>query len=213
MNRNRRQRIINRQPVAMFIVAGLPPSLHNRAASVLGQLAPSEAKVVALPSAQQDGPLYPEKLVSSIVRDVGSFAVRRRTHGPQDRAAPSSITLLYVPAPDDTRLLRRFDFAVFPVALQELASRDARGQQLRHSYDALRAAFVRAVDTAGPIKRQLDVIRERVNRLADSEALLLPPRNFFVSGSHKVEALFQGFLRGDRPWTDRKSTRLNSSHG
>ena len=187
----------------MFIVAGLPPSLNNRAASVLSECSPGAAKVVALPSAQQDGPLYPERLVSSIVRGVGGFAVRRRTHGPDDLTAPSSITLMYVPASDDVRLLRCLDFAVFPVALNELAARDGRGQQLRHSFVAVEAAFARVLDTAGSSKRSFDIIRERINRPHDSEALLLPPRNFVVHGNVRVAALFEGFQRGERPWSDR----------
>ena len=203
MGRDRRQRIVNHGPVPMFIVAGLPPSLHNRADSVIGKFSSGEVKVVALPSAQRDGSLYPEKLVSSIARDIGGFALRRRANAPQDRPAPSSIMLLYVPAPDENRLLRRLDFTVFPVPLHELSARDARGQQFRHSFDAFEAAVAKAVGTAGTTKKNFDVVRERINRLADSEALLLPPRNFAVDDSRNVDDLFQGLIRGQLAWTDR----------
>ena len=199
----RRQRIIARGPAAMLVVAGLPLSLHNRAASALKELSPIKTKIVVLPSAQRDGLLYPEEFLASLVRGVGGFAVRRRTHGSCDFPAPSSITLLYVPASDDECLLRRLDFAVFPVPLRELAARDARGQQLRHSFDAITAAFRKVLGPGGPIKTNLDVIRERINRLADSEALLLPPRNFFVDDKLRVESLFRDLISGSRLWTDK----------
>jgi hypothetical protein len=205
MNRSRRQQVIERGSLTMYVIAGRPPSVHNRASSVLEQMSYGKAKVVALPSSQRDGPLYPEALVSSIVRSVGSFAIRRRTRRPNDPAAPSSITLLYVPAPDATRLLRRLNFAVFPVAMPELAAWDASGRQLRHSFDALKTAFATVVNTAGSVKRNLDIIRERINRLSDSEALLLPPNNFAVGDKQDAAALFQDFVRGDRAWTDRVS--------
>ena len=187
----------------MFVVAGLPRALHDRAAPILTELVPGEIKVVALPSTELDGSLYPENLVSGIVRALAGFVTRRRVKGPKRPSAPSSITLLYVPATDDERLLRRIDFAVLPIPLRDLEARDARGQQLRHSYDALRAALARVTNSAGPARRSLSLIRERIDRLADGEALLLPPRNFHFDREVKIGSLFQTFLRGERPWTDR----------
>jgi hypothetical protein len=110
---------------------------------------------------------------------------------------------LYVPAPDDERLLRRLDFAVLPIPLRELAALDARGRQLRHSSDAIRAALTRALDSAGTARQSLSLIKERINRLGDGEPLLLPPRNFYLDQEMTIGSQFQAFLRGERPWTDR----------
>jgi hypothetical protein len=198
-----RRRIPGPGATAMFVVAGLPRAVHDRAPSILQQLVPGESKAVALASTEADGSLYPEKLVSGIVRALTNFVVRRRTKGPEHPSSPASITLLYVPASDDERLLRRLDFAVFPIPLHELGARDAQGRQLRHSYDAIKAALVRAVDSAGPAKRNLSLVKERINRLVDSEPLLLPPRNFHLDREARIESLFQMLLRGERSWTDR----------
>jgi hypothetical protein len=195
-----RRRVAHSGPVQMFVVAGLPKALSERANSILRELVPGEINVVSLASAEDA--LYRDALVSGIVRAVAGFAIRRRTHGSVGVVAPSSITLMYVPAPDEDRLLRRFDFAVFPVPLAELAARDAKGHQLRHSYDAVRAALARAVAASGPVRTNQNVVRERANR-RDGEALLLPPNNFQVEREVPVSRLFLEILRGDRPWTDR----------
>lgn len=203
MARKRLRRIPNRGTMEMFVVAGLPPSLHNRAPSMLTQMARSEIKVVALPSSERDGALYPQKLTSGIVQATAGFTIRRRSDGSEQQSVPSSITLLYVPAEDDECLLRCLDFAVLPIPLHDLAARDAKGRQLRHSDEALRAALARAVDSAGPARRNLSLIKERVGRLADGEPLLLPPRNFHLDRDQKIESVFHALRRGERPWTDR----------
>ncbi len=203
MSRRRVRRVPTPGAAALFVVAGLPQALRGRAEPILNELVSGETRVVALASAESDGVLYPEKLVSAIVLALTGFVIRRRTRGPESSPSPSSIRLLYVPAPDDWRLLRRLDFAVLPVPLRELAVPDAKGRQLRHSSDALKDAVVRVVDSAGPAGRDLSLVKERINRLADSEPFLLPPRNFYLDREVRVDTLFQAFVQGDRPWTDR----------
>jgi hypothetical protein len=44
--------------------------LHGRAESILNELVPVETRVVAMASAEADGVLYPEKIVSAIVRGI-----------------------------------------------------------------------------------------------------------------------------------------------
>lgn len=201
MVRNRRSRVERPGPRPLCVVAGLPPAWHKRATNLIEEVYP-QTIVQGVASKDRDGPLYPIQLVEILVRGVTEFSVRRRTHGPQRPIAPASITLLYVPSADDEHLLRAFDFSVMPKALSILASRDADGRQLRHSFPAIEAALRDALASNADAKTALDTVRERLNRLSDREALLLPPTNFQTPEGRLREKFAQ--LRSERrSWTDR----------
>ena len=185
----------------MFVLAGLPPEVHNFAKSFLEGIR-STAIVVGAPSPQRDGALYPKSLVETLLRATASFAFRRRTKGPEVPLTPKSITLLYVPACDDERLLRAFDFAVWTGALSALAAYGEGGRQLRHNRAALEAALREAAGSNGWSKHEMDQISQRINRLSDREALLLSPRNYHLREA-ELGRLFLDYRRGLRPVGDR----------
>ncbi|MFD0850534.1 hypothetical protein [Sphingosinicella xenopeptidilytica] len=184
----------------MYVVAGLPKSIHKEAVDTLQARLPL-AIVKGIPSPSQDGALYSPALVNSLVRSVGEFAVRRRTRG-NAQPTPGSITLLFVPAPDQERLLRRFDFALMSAPLPTLVARDGRYQQLRHDRDAAVAALVEAVRASGEARTNLNHVARRLGYRSDNEALLLPPRNFMTQDGDLVPA-FLDLRQGNRLWTDR----------
>lgn len=203
MPKSRLRRIPNTGSSQMFVLAGLPKSLHNRAGLILRDLTQQDIKYVGIPSSERDGALYPENLISILVQATAGFTIRRRVNGTEQQSVPSSIMLLYVPSVDDEFLLRRFDFAVFPIPLHELALRDATGRQFRHSEKALTETLRRAMDPAGPVRQNLHIIKERIARLSDAEPFLLPPRNFHLERDKRIASLFEAFRRGERQWADR----------
>src|SRR5947209_2041979 len=122
---NRRRRIIEpRGPQPMYVIAGLPRATHKNALDRLQARLP-HAIVKGLPAPTRDGALYSAAFVDQLVRSVGEFAVRRRTRG-NAQPAPASITLLFVPAPDQEVLLQRFDFAIMSAPIPALVARGAR---------------------------------------------------------------------------------------
>ena len=185
----------------MIVLAGLPPATHGRTVDVIRQSQPS-ASVIGAPSPVSDGSLYSPALLRTLLGGLTGFALRRRTNGPPTPLAPKSITLLYVPAPDDERLLRTLDFAVMPQPLTALAVRDVGGRLLRHSVEAAEAAIEDILGHRSRAKADLEVVNERINRLNDREALLLPPRNF-VTDQGRLSRKFVEMRRGRRSWSDR----------
>lgn len=203
MSRNRRRNRIRRDSAGpMYVLAGLPPALHGWARDIIRDAVPGTATVVGAPSSARDGNLYADALVRTLLRAATEFAVRRRTRGPLRPIAPKSITLLYVPAPDDERLLSAFDFALMSHPMTALMARDPNGRQLRHVRAAVELAVAEAIKPQGRAKGALDVVAERINRLSDQEALLLPPRNFHTETGRLAER-FLDLRRGARPWNDR----------
>lgn len=196
----RRPVVQQRGPQPMYVVAGLPKSNHKVVVDTLQARLP-HAIVKGIPSPSQDGALYSVALINNLVRSVGEFAVRRRTRG-NAQPSPASITLLFVPAPDQERLLRRFDFALMSAPLPALVARDEHYQQLRHDRDAAVAALVEAVKTSGEARTNLNHVERRLGYRSDNEALLLPPHNIMTQDGDLVP-VFLDFRQGNRLWTDR----------
>ena len=185
----------------MYVVAGLPPALHNWAVKQLRADLLDQVEVIAAPSTARDGALYSDGLIEILLSAITGFAIRRRTRGPPHPVTPTSISLLYVPSPDQERLVRALDFAVMPMPLPTLAVRGIDGRQLRHSFSAVRDALQNATRSTGQNKKTLDHIIERINRLSDREALLLPPRNFHTAQGN-MEGVFIDLRAGRRSWSD-----------
>lgn len=201
----RRRRRIERGGIAskpMYVLAGLPPELYTWARNFLHNKQPA-ANVVGAPSSVNDGALYPPALVKTLLRAVTGFSVRRHAKDTLHLVAPQSISLLYVPARDEEQLLQLFDFAVLAVALKPLAVFDVEGRQLRHQREAVGQILQDFVSAAGQQKLALDELRQRIGRLSDQEALLLPPQNFHLANQHVLATLFVEFRLGIRPITDR----------
>ncbi|MBO9579657.1 MAG: hypothetical protein J7498_02050 [Sphingobium sp.] len=184
----------------MYVIAGLPIAIHRDAVANLQARLP-QAIVKGNPAPSLDGALYSPAAVNQIVRSVGEFTVRRRTNG-NAQPAPSSITLLFVPAPDQENLLQRVDFAVMSAPLPTLIALDEHYKQLRHDRDAVADALRTAVAASGEARMNLNRVVERLSRRSDNEALLLPPRNFMTPEGNLVPA-FTAIRRGDRTWADR----------
>lgn len=185
----------------MFVLAGLSPATHTHAVAYLKNRFPAAA-VIGLPSGKSDDSLYPTQLICSLIRAVTEFATRRRKSSEPPKIAPKYIILMYVPSDDQERLLKAFDFAIMPEPLPSLCARDARGTQMRHSEEAVVSALSAAVSASGRAKSAIDKVVERLNRLADSDALLLPPKNFHTETGLLWET-FEGFRNLLRKWEDR----------
>src|SRR5688572_4734924 len=100
MRRRRRRANLGTAPSGpMFVLAGLPPALHNWALELIQNARP-RGTVVGAPAPVKDGALYSTALVNVLVDSLTGFAMRRRTRGPAKPVTPKSITLLYVPAND-----------------------------------------------------------------------------------------------------------------
>jgi hypothetical protein len=185
----------------MYVLAGLPLPVYARAVAFLENRLPL-ALVLGSPAPPIDGALYPANAVASLVRTVGQFAVARREKGQAQPVAPATITLFYVPAADEERLLSAFDFAVMPAPLGALVAFDDHYRQLRHDPQAAIDALLAGVDRAGETRTALNHVVRRLGRKSSDESLLLPPRNFLVADSDLVPT-FREFRQGARPWTDR----------
>jgi hypothetical protein len=183
----------------MVVLAGLPPEHHTWAAASLQS---SARTVVGAPSSTRDGPLYPRKVVETLLKAASRFAARRRSQRPADPIHPSFITLLYVRAPDEEALLSAFDFAVLPVPLGLLGVYGEKGRMHRHERtmvaEALRAAFA----PGAPANAAAGEVRQRVDRRSEADALLLPPANFRVGGGD-LATTFREFRSGVREPGDR----------
>jgi len=203
MPRNRRRATLSgATSMPLYVLAGLPPDIHNWARGHLQRLRPI-AQVIAVASSRQDGVLlYPKQLVSTLLASVAGFAMRHRTRGPASPPRPKSITLLYVPSQDAERLLRAFDFAVIAGPLTTLQAYGENGRQFRHERVAVEKAIDDAIGRTGQPKLALDEIAQRIGRLTDREALLLPPRNFHLEEG-RLERLFIEFRQSQRPINDR----------
>jgi len=201
MPKTRRRRIVQtRGPQPMYVIAGLPNSLHKDEVDALQDRLP-HAIVKGVPSPNQDGALYSPSLIESLIRSVGEFAVRRRGQR-NDQLSPISITLLFVPSADQESLLAAFDFAVMSAPLAGLVARDERGRQLRHNRQAVNQVLVAAVADSSDARMNLNQVERRLAYKSDNEALLLPPKNFLTE-ERDLTTTFRAFRDGGRLWTDR----------
>lgn len=185
--------------IPLFVVAGLPKSTEVGVEALIRSAHPKPCAVVRLAAASGDGAIYRRQYVESLLSVVATFAKKRRKDATASPATPGSIRLLYVPAPDEEDLLSAFDFAVMPVPLTELGSRNERGMLLRHDPTALGVAISR-------VSTQLTVSAEmfnRVKRIGKRDPITLPPKNFHLGDSRKMATLFREMRKGLRPWTDR----------
>lgn len=174
-----------------------------RSCAANGRAAYPEATFQGVPSRSTDGGLYPNVLVSQLIALAGGFALRRRQNAPPRPPSPKSIMLIYVPSCDEERLLEAFDFAVMPAPATSLSAYGEGGKQLRHNADAAYRTLLDIVSPASLPMAALAEVSQRLRRLSDKEALLLPPLNFFLRDQRRIHALFLEFRRGQRPATDR----------
>ena len=90
-----------------------------------------------------------------------------------------------------------------PTPATSLSAFGEGGKQLRHNADAAYQALIDIVSPASLPMTSLAEVNQRLCRLSDKEALLLPPLNFFLQDQRRMHALFLEFRRGLRPATDR----------
>lgn len=69
--------------------------------------------------------------------------------------------------------------------------------------DLVKKALFQATVPGGPLSRSLGVVRQRVDRLAEADALLLPPENFHISKQARLRTLFYEMRNGHRDWSNR----------
>ena len=186
----------------MYVLAGLPVERQADAVAEMRRLRPG-CVVVGAPSGRSDTCLYPARLVDVLIAGVTGFALRRRTRGPATPVAPGSITLLYVPSPDDERLLRAFDFAVLPVRLAALSAIGENGRALRHERRAVMSTLQDVANTDNKARRMIDEVRQRTMRRAESDAILLPPNNFKAPAPAELVVMFKAVRSGARRIDDR----------
>lgn len=196
----RRRLLQSSGPQPMYVIAGLPKSVHHQAVDALQQRLP-HAIVKGIPSLAGDHALYPQPHIVSLVRSVGEFVIRRRGNG-NAQPAPASITLFFVPSPDQEALLRTFDFAVMAVPLAPLIVRDVRGRQARHDIAVISETLIAATRAASDARMNLNEVERRLAYQSDNESLLLPPRNFVTQDGDLV-GVFRDFRNAARPWNDR----------
>lgn len=187
-------------PIDLFLLAGIPNPLHLRIEQFFQNIAGTHAKVIATPSPSYDGLLYREGAVRTLLSAGGQFAVRRLKNRSDDQVArPRRIALFYVPAEDDERLLREFDFFIFPVPLRELSSFDHAGNQRRHQREAGEAAIRKGMEV---YRRDLvGLLQRRIESRKSHEPLLLPPVNFHLD-HQRLAQVFSELTRGSRAWAN-----------
>lgn len=202
MATTRRRRNIVKAPSQqpMYVIAGLPKAIHKGCVDALQARLP-HAIVKGIPSPTSDGALYSGSYLATLVRSIGEFVVRRRTNG-NAQPTPASITLLFVPAPDQEALLGTFDFAIMSAPLSTLVAFDDRYRTLRHDRGAVNDALIAAVAADGEARSNLNQVVRRLGLQSDNEALLLPPRNFMTQDGD-LTSTFRAYRQGQRTWTDR----------
>jgi len=186
-------------PVDLFLLAGLPNPLHLRVEQYLKDYVGEAAQVVAVPSSS-DGSLYRERTVETLLRASGQFTLKRiRSRAADGPPRPRRLALLYVPAPEDRRLLQAFDHFVFPVPLWDLSEFDDSGRQKRHDRIACEAAIRDAIELY--MLELVTWIQPRIEGRRATEPLLLPPRNFHLR-DRGIESFFLELSRRSRSWEE-----------
>lgn len=199
MARDRRNHVKAKTSSHMYIVAGLPRAVHQRALDEVEKKG-SGLILKGAPS-PDDGALYSSALVEQLIRASGEFAIKRR-QASKDAPTPASITLLYVPSPDQEQLLSVFDFAVMAVPLPRLSAWGADGRQLRHRLDVVIEEMAAAIRPSGQARTNLAAVQQRLDRQSDDEALLLPPRNFLTQDGD-LTLVMRDYRSSMRLWDDR----------
>lgn len=185
-------------PVDLLLLAGIPNPQHIRAQEFLKQMAGSHSKIIAVPSGNQDGRLFREGTVDTLLRGAAQFAIRRFKNRSDDQAErPKRIALFYVPAEDDQQLLRAFDFFVFPIPLRGLAVFDETGHQKRHQLFACEDAIEKAFEVYS--RDLVGIVERRIKNRRSSEPLLLPPLNFHLP-DQRLQQVFSELTLGTRAW-------------
>jgi hypothetical protein len=194
--------------IDLFLLAGLPHPLHSRIEEFFQNMAGKDAKVIATSSSSDDGLLYRETTVRTLLRAGAQFAVRRLKNRNDDQAArPRRIALFYVPAENDELLLRAFDFFVFPVPLRDLSTFDGYGKQARHQREACEAAIRTGIEVYN--RDLVGLLQRRIESRKSQEPLLLPPSNFHL-GEHRLLQVFRELTRGIRAWANALPERVSA---
>jgi len=193
---NRRETRKEAQGMPLILLAGLPNPLFKFVANALEESVTPKTKVIAEASGGEDRALYRAQTVATLLKAVSEYAVRQ-ARAQEMPPSPTQILLAYIPSPDDEKLLSEFDFFIFPIRLTRLAEYDAYGRQYRHNRQESQSYVLPSIQAAllsfMEVKRRLSSPNLR-------EPLLLPPRNFHVSNTERVEAIFMNLRRGELSW-------------
>jgi hypothetical protein len=182
----------------LFLLAGIPNPLHLRIREWLQALTGSSAKVIAVPGQSDDGIIYKQRTVKTLVEGAARFAIRRLKNRSDDQTArPRRIVLFYVPAYDEEILLEAFDFFVFPIPLRDLAQFDDHGGQKRHQRDACETELKKALEVY--YRALVGLIERKIQSRKSHEPLLLPPENFHLEDL-RIRQAFSEVTRGSRAW-------------
>lgn len=201
MAKKPRRRVVERPgPQPMIVIAGLPQAVYRRVIDGFRTRYPGTI-VTGSPGRKADGPLYPPVYIEGLLRAVSGFTTRRRSNGPV-QPSPASVSLYYVPAGDDEKLLSAFDFFAMPVPLEPLASWSDRGRQMRHDAQLCVEVMTATYRPSTSGRAALNEVSRRLSYESDNESLLLPPDNFLTEDD-RLDAVFRQFRKGQRNWCDR----------
>jgi hypothetical protein len=198
MTKHQRDRKRAPQKTPVVLLAGLPNSIARPVAiSIQEKFLPT--RVISQASGFDNNNLYRIETVTGLVQAISGYAIRQ-AKAKQIGVAPANILLAYVPSADDERLLREFDFYVFPLRLTRLAEYSNQGKQFRYDRKVTEEYIGASLETA---LRNLNLeIMPRLSIPRWTEPLFLPPRNFKVSNTEKMADLFRQMRRGMQPWGD-----------
>jgi hypothetical protein len=133
-----------------------------------------------------------------LIRSISDYAVRQIKGGVMP-PTPAHILLAYVPSADEERLLREFEFFVFPVRLQLLAGFDEHGRQLRNNPAFAEQHVLSCLELTLPV---LSEVKRRLSSASYREPLFLPPQNFRVSDQERMADVYREITREQSPWSD-----------
>jgi hypothetical protein len=202
MTKHRRDARKDARKTPLVLLAGLPHPICGAVANTTeNNLVPSH-RVIFQASGADNNSLYRVETVRRLLRAVSEYSLRQ-VKADKEVISPAQILLAYVPAADDERLLTEFDFFVFPVPLTRLANYDQYGRQYRHDRKVAEEYVVASLHTA---LRSFSEIKRRLSSPSWKEPLVLPPRNFNVSGTEHLADVFREIRRAARPWESALST-------
>ena len=210
MTKRRRDQKRPPQKTPLVLLAGLPHSIAKPVAASI-EAGFYATRLISQASGSDNNTLYKTATVAGLVQSVSGYAIRQ-AKADQSGVAPAKIILAYVPSTDDERLLREFDFYVFPLRLTRLAECSEQGKQYRHHRDIAEEYIKASLQTAF---RVLDMeVMPRLSSPRWTEPLSLPPRNFKVSDSERMDDIFREIRKGAQPWGDQlpKIRRIKATH-
>jgi hypothetical protein len=195
----RRRRLDFRKSVhaPLVILAGLPNPIFRAVAKSVEDRSSQKPRVISAPSGNNDGQLYRDETVSILINAAGGYAVRH-AKAQETPPAPKHIVLAFVPTLDEERLLREFDFFVFPVRLTRLAEYN-EGRQRRHDREFTTEYVIDSLETAF---REFAELKRRLSTVSDKDPLFMPPQNFEVSPSERIADLFRNMARQRSSWAE-----------